>query len=484
VAKVVIRTISDWDSLNPALINTGAGHQVASALYDRLLAVNSDGKLIPYLATSWTVAPGSINFTLRTDAKCSDGTALTSEAVAASIQRWLDPQTKSPRRSYFGPATTVITASAPTSSTVKVQLSTMFGDLLPVFSDPASGIVCPGGLAPGADLEHNSFGSGPYTLTSVTRGDSATMRLRPEWEWGPRGTKAADLPTEIVARVVSSDTTAANLLQTGGLDVAIVNGPDVQRLENDRSLIQTVVQTPLAQDLFFNQSPGRVTADPAIRHAISTAIDRRAYNQAAANGKGGIASSFMGKTVECFDPQTEKLIPTPSVSDAKNILVGAGYTADSNGKLSKGGVPLAVRIVGLVTQSAGPDYIQAQLSAVGMKAELAKTDNTPYIRDLQTGNFDVAIAGVTTPVPSSNVIVPLIFNFGRITGGEETTALKLAQSTAGSERCKNLSDLQQSLIRNHDLLPLITTPGNYFSKGVNISPAVSFLDVTTIRTAG
>jgi peptide/nickel transport system substrate-binding protein len=465
------------------VVTVAAGHQIITTLYDRLVDLTSDGKVIPYLATSWTVAPGAITFTVRTDAKCSDGTPLTSEVMAASIQHWLDPKTNAQRRTYFGPASTVITASAPTTSTVKVQLSTTFGDLLPVFGDPVSGIVCPAGLAPGADLEHNSYGSGPYTLTSVNRGDSATMRLRREWNWGPRGVKAADLPGEIVARVVASDTTAANLLQTGGLDIAVVNGPDVQRLTADHSLVHTLIQTPLAQDVFFNETPGRATADPAVRQAISTAIDRNAYNQAAANGQGVVASSFLGKTVECYDPQTEKMIPTPSVANARSILTGAGYTADSSGKLSKGGVPLSVRIVGLLTQAAGPDYIQAQLSAVGIKAELAKTDNTPYTSDLQKGNFDVAIAGVTTGIPSPNVIIPLIFNFGRIKTAETTTALQLSQSTAGAERCAHVSELQISLLKNYHLLPLITTPGNYFSKGLTLNPSLAFVNVLTIRTA-
>ena len=50
-----------------------------------------------------------------------------------------------------------------------------------------------------------------------------------------------------------------------------------------------------------------------------------------------VSTSVVSKNHPCYDPATEKLAPTPSVSAAKAILQQAGYTLGSDGKLQKDG---------------------------------------------------------------------------------------------------------------------------------------------------
>ena len=85
-------------------------------------------------------------------------------------------------------------------------------------------IICPHGLAMVQQdphyLETHMDGSGPYTLVEAVHGDHITYKLRPEWKWGPPGTTTATMPKTLVYKVYGDETTAANLLLTGGLDYA------------------------------------------------------------------------------------------------------------------------------------------------------------------------------------------------------------------------------------------------------------------------
>src|SRR5260221_3089270 len=76
----------DWDSFNTMGVLNSYGQQVAVAIYDRMVAVGAGGKLVPYLAQSWTVTPSSVTFIVKKGATCADGTALTPTVVAGSFK--------------------------------------------------------------------------------------------------------------------------------------------------------------------------------------------------------------------------------------------------------------------------------------------------------------------------------------------------------------------------------------------------------------
>jgi ABC-type transport system substrate-binding protein len=52
-------------------------NQIDGVLYDRLLAITSEGKIGPALAESWQATADSATFKLKPNAVCVDGTKLT-----------------------------------------------------------------------------------------------------------------------------------------------------------------------------------------------------------------------------------------------------------------------------------------------------------------------------------------------------------------------------------------------------------------------
>jgi peptide/nickel transport system substrate-binding protein len=72
---------------------TGDDAKTAAETYETLVVVK-DGNIAPGLAESYSVSDDGLDyiFNLRTDAKFSDGTAVTADAVVANFNRWFDPK--------------------------------------------------------------------------------------------------------------------------------------------------------------------------------------------------------------------------------------------------------------------------------------------------------------------------------------------------------------------------------------------------------
>src|SRR5579884_3044204 len=123
---LTIRGTRDFDTWDPATCTTC--REYASVFYATLLAIDGRGKVVPYLARSYTATATSITFKLRTDATCSDGTRVTPEVVKNSLQRMID--VKAPNNAaLFGPGPYSVSADD-ANDTVTFSVGTPFSDLV------------------------------------------------------------------------------------------------------------------------------------------------------------------------------------------------------------------------------------------------------------------------------------------------------------------------------------------------------------------
>lgn len=477
------RLMGDWATLNPAGYVDHNVENIDSALYDSLVALGPNGTVLPYLAKSWTVTPTSITFTVRTDAICSDGTRLTPTDIANSIRWFVAPETKFPQAtSTFGPGPYSVVADD-SAATVTFSLAAPHGDLLNAFLAVPPGyplpVVCPAGIANPSMLTTGSAGTGPFTVASAVHGDSIVLKVRKDWKWGPEGATAESpgFPGTLVYKVVSNETTAANLLETGGLDLAIVGGSDVARLLADKALTHGVATSFSNQLLFFSGFPGHVTAtDPAVRAALSLAIDGKAWNQAADFGYGTPGTSWIQPTVRCFDQGTVKLISTPSVANARQILLADGYTADSSGKLQKGGQPLTIKLIANAAYNSGGDYLAAVWNQVGVTVMFSKIDDDAvYNQHVFSGDWDAFAILYNAGVPDPNFGIAYWTGPTAAEGGvnvagirDATAESEIAQAlqTTGANSCAHWIAAQEEYIGKHWIRPLAASQQLWFGSHV------------------
>lgn len=486
---VTVRLTGDWrhfDPQNPTQVGSQQASAVTSMLYDSLIQVRPDGKVVPYLAKSWEQTPRSIKFTLRDDATCTDGTKVTPTVVKNSWQRRLKvPGTAA----NIGPGPYSLSADDATG-TFTWTTQTPFPDAVFQFN---SAIVCPAGLANPDGLLTTPQGSGPYVLDETVQGDHVTLKLRPDWSWGPEGltAKSPGIPERIVFKVITNDTTAANLLLTGGLDVAIIAGADVDRLLANKGLTHKTAIGPATFPLIFNESPDRPTGDPKVREALMSAIDRNAWNRVVYEGRGLTSPSFLAPAANCYDASVAQYLPKDtSPEKAKQILTAAGWSL-VNGKFQKNGKTLAVELLASgSTLGNGWEYLSTVWDSAGItvKTDLI-TDFSAWVQNLTQSNFDVTIpqTSSTAPSPSATVffigaVPPKGYNFSKTVNPEADREFALAQSTVGAERCQHWSNVQRLLLQGFDILPL-AAPGvvSFGRAGLDWLPGIQTLDAHYFR---
>ncbi|MDT4892362.1 MAG: peptide/nickel transport system substrate-binding protein [Pseudonocardiales bacterium] len=474
-ANVNVRIGGDWPTLDPYQTSGNLNTDILdSGIFDRLVALGPDGKtVVPYLATKWDVTPTKLTFTIRPGVTCSDGTPLDAAAIAGSLN-YLITQPEAPQELGGGPYT--ITNDA---STVTISLGKPYSDALYKLSDAHASIICPAGVTMmKAKNSTQTVGSGPYTIAEAVHSDHVKLNARPGWNWGPNGetTDGAGRPSSLTVHVVTDESTAANELLTGQLDVASITGPDVARLIADKSLTHSTFGGQYLSNLVFNPS-NVALQDQQVRKAISQAIDTKAFMQADTGGYGVTSASPFAPGATCFDPSVASLVSPPSVDTAKATLQADGYTI-SGGKATKDGKQLTFTMV-TTTQNfsaAGQEYIASTLGQVGIDVKIKSVDASTYNQLLVAGNYDLAqqLLSGGGPAPGDYMLYmtgPSFKDGGGNTSINDPAVNALVQTAFSSTpdtQCAAWNAVQQAVIKNNDVLPLDQQQKQYFAKGIKM----------------
>jgi peptide/nickel transport system substrate-binding protein len=470
---------TSFDYLN-SVLNT-PGTLIITAFYDRLVSYDEKGNLTGYVAKSWKTTATTATFTVRNDVKCADGTLLKPGDIAASVKAVLAaaPLTGTSRLFGGGPFTVTSDDSA---ATVTVTSSAPFTNLVSGFADPYASIVCPAGLADPKAMASKTFGSGPFTLTSATHGDSVVGQVRKEWKWGPGGVTSdtSGFPQKLVLKVVDNDTTAANLLTTSGLDVSDINGPDVTRLIANKSLVHKQSHSYSTYPMIFQQMAGHPLVDKALRQAVSMAVDPAAWNQAAYSGYGTLSSSWITADGQCYDPETKNLAPKYDLNKAKTVLQQAGYSTGSDGKLKdKKGNPVTLKIMGFPNVASGPEYVLNQLQKLGINAQLNRLDFATFAQKIRGGDWDITWLYIPNeyPLMSANIVFltgKLVSQGGQnratIQDPEIDAAVRTAMTAQPANQCKAWATVQELVLKGYYLVPLSAPVTNWFGRSIDFQP--------------
>ena len=102
-ADITLALGTEPSTLDPQTAQDGSERAVSRNIFETLLTRTPKGELVPQLATALPRQTGADTWevTLRPNLKFSDGQALDAAAVAASINRIVDPKTASRQRPFF-----------------------------------------------------------------------------------------------------------------------------------------------------------------------------------------------------------------------------------------------------------------------------------------------------------------------------------------------------------------------------------------------
>lgn len=447
---------TDPGNLDPQMTLLQAARFIDTFSYDTLVNITGPGTIASGLAQSWkVVSPKKVEFTLRRDITCADGSKMTASVVKQNLDFVGNPANKSPLLGLFMPIGATVTASNATRSVV---VTTTSPNPFMIQGLALVQLVCSKGLANRSLLDHGTDGTGPYQLTGAVPGDHYSFAVRKGYAWGPGGatTAANGLPAKVTVKVVTNETTAANLLLTGGLNEAAVSGPDRSRL--DKGHLFSIVSPAQPNELFFNENPGHPAANPAVRKAIVQALNLDQVGAVATNGRGlKMTQLSLQNFTPCAGNSVAGSLPSYNPTAARSVLAGAG-----NLKL-------------LYPTDAGPAYppaaelMQQQLASAGAKVTLDPQSTASLQGTIfGTGDWDIVLIGIGVANPAqiaaflSGPTPPKGTNFAGISNAAYAQSVARARRRVGASGCKYWLDGERALFKAADLAPLqVTTTGTY-----------------------
>lgn len=346
-------------------------------LYDSLIEYDADGRAVPSLAESWTIAPGNtgVSMTLRSDVKFHSGGAFDANAVAATLRKGADPKTG---KNVF-PTMSVVkdwVVTGPHAMTINFNTPVpdrQITDLLQFIS-----VIDPQGID---TVETKPAGSGAYTLAERVLGQRIRLAANPNY-WR----KGEPLCSEVVFTVFSDNDAAAAALESGAVDLIYgANGRAGVRLRNAG---YTLVQGPgpLIQTLRLKTTVGPLR-NAKFRQALNYLVDRRAILRVGYSGLGEVTALPFTPSSPAFDASYNTKYAF-DIEKGRALLKESGLTPQEMSAwklLVNGSDQDAINISQLV---------QSTLARVGVDIQLEIKQGAEWQEALIGGKFDATFGGI------------------------------------------------------------------------------------------
>lgn len=360
-------------SLDPATSAERTTGVMAEQFYDQLVTRNEKGEFVGKLAESWST-PSATEwvFKLRQGVKFHDGKAFTANDVKFTMDRYMDPNNKSPMAALYSFLAGV---EARDDQTVVFKTKEENGTLL------SSLAVTPIlGDKPGVDWANQAYGTGPYKLAEFKRGEQVVMAKNADY-WGAKK-PAID---KVLWKEIPEQATRLAALERGDVDFVVgLNAEDLPRLKANKNI--QVVQAPTYRIRFLWLHSGKKPfGDPKVREAMRHAID---FDSLMKDIMGGMAEPATGPVAPGVFGHTPQKPYVYDQARAKALLAEAGYP---NGFETSLDFPLSD-----TKQKELAETIAAQLSEVGIKVKLQQKDRAVWLKDLTDLKWDMNLFAHST----------------------------------------------------------------------------------------
>ena len=464
---VVLREI-DADNYDPARTTSQSAGFAIYMMADTLVSMDWDQHTIkPGLAESWTVSPDGklYTFKLRHGVTFCDGRPMTAKDVIYSINRWIDPATRSPSKWRAGP---IKELRAPDDYTLEYELKEPFSELLTQLTMYFASIVDqPTVEKLGANFGVQGFNAtGPYCWSSWTPRQEMVLTKHAGYNWGPPIYKNPSPQLDrVIFRVIPEANTRLAAIQTGQADVTQDIPPFA--LEGLRHIptVKLAQQPVYFWDNFMGFKIDKpVVSDPVIRKAVNMAVDRAPIAHAVFFGAGEPADALLNPKTTDFDPATTKLQPSLDPDGARKMLDDAGWKLGSDGIRVKDGVKASFTVYGIQTtlNNGMMQAVQADLHRIGIDMHIQLWDATVAWGKLATQDFDAfvmsypylsATDALSLYFPSTNRPTPNRMNW--VDADTDAGIIGARGAVTPEQRAKLIGAVQEKIASSNVWVPLV-----------------------------
>lgn len=449
---VTIARGTDTVTLDPAFAGDNVDIWVDSLIFEGLVRASEDGTEIqPCLADTWDISEDGLTYTfhIRDGAKFSDGSDVTAEDAAFSIERALNDG------SWNSLISCIKEAKAVDDSTVEIDLNNPSGSLLSCLASFICAVY-PENYYSEADtdtLTREPLGSGAFYLEEWDPDEKMILKKNPYyWEEG------YPLADEIDLLVVPDDNTRLMQLQAGQIDA--MEGVSAQmrtQLQSTQGVKILDFPTTHVDYVSFNYTNEKLN-DKRVRQALNYATNREDINQAVFGGLGTLCPSVVWPTAEFFNPDQKSYDYDPD--KAKELLKEAGAeNLDLNLIISTGDASSLMEAT----------ILKDQWSKVGVNLEIEQMDSSAR-RDARNNlTFEVLLNYFTSDITDTAENMEMFcikdnFDCWHLgwNGKEQEEAEKLVKEAGATNdkeiRKKDYYKAQEIMADNALIIPLCTLP--------------------------
>ncbi|MDF7650479.1 oligopeptide ABC transporter substrate-binding protein OppA [Pantoea sp. Acro-805] len=286
--RIVINNGSEVASLDPQKTEGVPESNVIRNLLEGLVETDNNGQIVPGVASSWHQEQGRVwTFTLRDDARWSNGEPVTAQDFVYSWQRLADPKTASPYASYLqaahvGNIDAILAGKAPpTELAVKAldahHLQVTLSEAVPYFIDMLAHTAMKPVYRAAVEKwgeqwtqPQHYVGNGAYTLADWVVNEKIVLKRNPQY-WDNANT----VIEEGVLLPLTSENSDINRYRSGGSDMTnSVVPPDLfKKLQQD--LGEQVKVSPLLCTFYYEINNKKPPFDDArVRTALKLTLDR------------------------------------------------------------------------------------------------------------------------------------------------------------------------------------------------------------------
>ena len=430
------RVLDEHSSVDPQVVEDVSGAEIVRDLFEGLMNQDEDGNLVPGVATGFTTNDDKTvyTFTLRDDAKWSNGDPVVAGDFVYAWQRAVDPELSSPYAWYMeitaiqNAADIIAGDKSPSDLGVKAlddrTLEVSLSAPLPYFAtmtthstmfpSPQSVIEKYGSewTKPG-----NIVSNGAYVLTEHLPNERSVRERNPMY-WDNDNT----IIEKVVALVINDENVALTRYLAGELDRTEVPAGQFPRLQNEYP--GEAISFPRLCNYYytFNLSPDGPEAfkDVRVRKALALAVDRKIITENVLAGGQPQAYSFTPAAVADFEPPASEMASMTQPerdAKAKELLAEAGYGPDN---------PLQFNMIYNTSESHKKIAVamtQMWKQKLGVQAELGNMEWKVFLETRGNQDFELARGAWCGDYNEASTFLDLLttpsgYNDGKYTNAE------------------------------------------------------------------
>ena len=346
-------------------------------VYNGLVKQDETGKIVPDLATSWTVSPDRKTYTFKLvdNAKFTNGQQFTADDAVFSIDRVKTAWTTSLKAAMD----VVQTAKAVSPTELQVTLSKPSNDWLFRMTTRIGAMFSKTGVD---KLATDPVGTGPYKFSEWKRGDSIVLQRNADY-WG-----AKPYFGQVTLKYFKDPTALNNALLTGTINViGTVQAPEALSQFTSNDKYQVIEGTTNGEVLLSFNNSRPVFKDVRVRQAIRSAINHKALMDTCWAGRGKLIGSMVPPTDPWYEDLTS--VAPYDQAKAKSLLQAAGATSAT----------LRLRLPTLPYATSCGQVVKSQLEQAGLKVQIDQLEfPAAWLTSvLKGGDYDMSIISHVEP---------------------------------------------------------------------------------------